>query len=259
MAGTSSDCNPETAPTVWLCREPEADVLSCPDWLTDYEQATVAKFSGPRQREYLSSRWLIRQAIGHGSQCPAGHCEPVSGRPVASARPEGWHLSLSHSGGLSGCAVSGQPGIGLDLEPLDRHPHWQKVVRRWFTPDEQAWLLANNSHEDFLRVWTLKEAWLKATGRGIAGNLQTLEVRSDFSLYGDRHDAGWQAASGELAGFLVTLVYRHDHLLLPSGGLLAGPTADLDLDRPVPPDSPLTFSRHRPITPAAELKRNPYG
>ncbi|EON92192.1 4'-phosphopantetheinyl transferase [Marinobacter lipolyticus SM19] len=249
MAGTSSGCNPDMAPSVWLCPEPEASALPCPRWLTEYERTTVAKFSGPRQREYLSSRWLIRQAIGHGSKCPARECEPVSGRPVASVRPKGWHLSLSHSGGISGCAVSDQPGIGLDLEPLNRHPHWQKVVRRWFTRTEQDWLLANDSHEDFLRVWTLKEAWLKATGRGIAGNLQTLEVRPDFSLYGDRHDSGWQAASGELEGFLVTLVYQRDHILLPSGGLLAGPTADLDLDRVVPTESPLPFSWHRPIEP----------
>ncbi|WP_297797575.1 4'-phosphopantetheinyl transferase superfamily protein [uncultured Marinobacter sp.] len=250
MAGTSSDCNPETAATVWLCREPEAGALSCPHWLTEYERATVAQFSGPRQREYLSSRWLIRQAIGRRSQCPPRECEPVSGRPVASARPDGWHLSLSHSGGLSGCAVSDQPGIGLDLEPLHRHPHWQKIVQRWFTPTEQNWLLANDSQEDFLRVWTLKEAWLKATGRGIAGNLQTLEVRPDFSLSGDRHDAGWQAASGELGGFLVTLVYRHDRQTLPCGGLLSGPDVDLDLDRPIPLDSPLRFSWHRPIAPS---------
>lgn len=249
MAGTSSGFNPETGPTVWLCRDPDAGVPSCPDWLTDYEQATVAKFSGPRLREYLTSRWLIRQAIGRGSQCPAGDCEPVSGRPVASARPEGWHLSLSHSGGVSGCAVSGLPGIGLDLEPLDRRPHWQKVARRWFTPDEQAWLLANNSHEDFLRVWTLKEAWLKATGRGIAGNLQTLEVLPDFSLRGDCHEPGWHAASAELEGYLITLVYHSNCGLRPSGGLLSGPTANLNLQCPSEPTNALMFGSPQPITP----------
>ena len=253
MAGTSSDCSPDNgpggAPSIWLCREPEAADLPSPAWLTDYERATVAKFSGPRRREYLSSRWLLRQAIASSAQCPPAGCAPVAGRPTASASPAGWHLSLSHSQRLSACAVSARAGIGLDIEPLNRHPQWQKVVRRWFTPSEQRWLLANNSHEDFLRVWTLKEAWLKATGRGIAGNLQTLEVSADFHLSGDREEPGWQAASGTVAGFLVTLVYCDERFVRPGGRLLAEVPTNLDLTALWPQAEPLTMSWHQPVTP----------
>ncbi|MBW4935182.1 4'-phosphopantetheinyl transferase family protein [Marinobacter sp. F4206] len=231
MAGSSSDCNPDQRqrPLIWLCREGQRDTPGFPDWLTDYERQTAAKFSGPRKREYLSSRWLIRQAIAGASGQEAARCKPVNGRPVASAAPVGWQLSLSHSHGVSACAISPGHRIGLDIEPCTRHPHWQRVARRWFSPQEQAWLLAEDNPQTFLTVWTLKEAWLKATGRGIAGNLQTLEVGPGFELQGDQSEPDWRADCWNVEGFLVTLVYRQTDLAPPALWRLESPPDDFGL------------------------------
>lgn len=258
MPGMSSACSLESVPGVWLCFEPEVGVLPQPDWLAEHEQATVAQFSGPRRREYLCSRWLLRQAIACQTRCPATSCAPVPGRPVATAQPPGWRLSLSHSQGLSGCAISADPGLGLDIEPLARPLQWQKVVRRWFTPDEQAWLLSRDSQTEFLRVWTLKEAWLKATGRGIAGNLQTLEVGPDFQLQGDLDDIRWQAASSVAHGYLVTLVYRRSAPDVPDGHLLQV-APSLELNGPSPQAEPFTFTWHQPVLPTPATERKPDG
>lgn len=236
MAGLSSDCSPEVAPQIWLAFQPESVSDSLPEWLTDSEREIVARFGGRRRREYLHSRWLIRQALAASAGCPTDDCYPVAGRPVASARPPGWQLSLSHSHGLSAVATTRQPGLGLDLEPLARRPDWQRVVRRWFTPREQAWLLARNDPEAFLRVWTLKEAWLKATRRGIANHLQTLEVDEDFNLQGDDPATDWCAAVGHGGDFLVTLVYHSAAGDSPRARALMTPVATLDLAdaRPAP-------------------------
>lgn len=243
MTGSS----PDHTPTVWLCPEPTLESPGAPEWLTTYEQATVAGFSGPRRREYLGSRWLIRQALAGTSGTAWGECRPVDGRPVCSEHPPGWHLSLSHSHGLSACAVSATSGLGLDIEPRNRHPHWQKVVRRWFTPREQAWLLDANLCENFLKVWTLKEAWLKATGRGIAGNLQTLEVSPDFRVSGDRSDEGWMASLGQVDDFLVALVYRQSGQSLPSGSLLQPPGERFQDSQPANPIAPIRWLFHNPV------------
>lgn len=149
---------------------------------------------------------------------------------------------------MSACAVSAKPGLGLDIEPRARHPHWQKVVRRWFTPDEQAWLLSADCCEDFLRVWTLKEAWLKATGRGIAGNLQTLEVTPDFRLSGDQSDEGWMASAGQVGDFLVALVYRQSGQMPPTGSLLQTPGEPLQVDQAATPIAPVSWLFHNPIS-----------
>lgn len=222
-------------PSIWLCHQ-VAESAPTPGWLLPAEAETVARLGSPRRREFLSSRWLIRQALALASDERPEACAPVTGRPVQSARPPGWRLSLSHSHGLCACAVGDSDALGIDLEPRGRHPQWQRVVRRWFSEAEQTWLLARDNPEDFLVAWTLKEAWLKATGRGIAGNLQTLEIGPGFILTGDTALAGWHAACFDCEGYLVTLVYRRrdgtDH---PSGWppiqLLEPPPEDLALSQ----------------------------
>lgn len=229
MAGTSNGSNPDPRPEVWLCHQTVGPEVTPPGWLTDYERQTVGKFSGPREREYLASRWLIRQAIGKSSGLPPDQCRPVSGRPVASDNPSGLRLSLSHSHGLSACGTRAGSPLGLDLEPCQRHPQWEKVARRWFSPVEQEWLFREGDTNSFLKVWTLKEAWLKATGRGIAGNLQTLEVRKNFEIYGDRPEADWQAACCYIEGYLVTVVFRGSRPQWPKITLLEPPPGDFTL------------------------------
>ena len=198
------------APTVWLCHQTTSTHVELPSWLNATEYNRAVHSSDARRAEFLSSRWLIRQALAGASGETPSACSPCMGRPTESRYPPEWRLSLSHSSGIAACATNLQGEVGLDIEPCQRRPNWQKVVQRWFSPVEQEWLLAQDDALEFLKVWTLKEAWLKATGRGIAGNLQTLEVRRGFELYGDQCDntRPWQAYCIYVDGFLVTLVYR---------------------------------------------------
>lgn len=233
MPGLSSVCSPDPAPAIWLCREPVQKEARLPSWLRDSEREALEHFSGQRRHEYLTSRWLIRQAIAGASGADPGCCRPVAGRPVASESPDGWRLSISHSRGLSACATGKGAALGVDLEPCRRRLNWQKLVRRWFSPGEQQWLLKTGSSETFLQVWTLKEAWLKATGRGIAGNLQTLEVSPEFELRGDRPEPDWQACCYRLQDALVTLVFRQGQTSpeLPAITMLQSPATDFRLDQ----------------------------
>jgi 4'-phosphopantetheinyl transferase len=191
-----------------MCESNHIWPAETPAWLTAGETQRLAGLSGGARDDFLASRWLIRRALAEASGSGAFDCRPVPGRPDRSEQPPGWRLSLSHSAGLAGCAVSGDAPIGLDLEPIARNPQWQKVVSRWFSPPETAWLLAANDSEAFLKVWTLKEAWLKATGRGIANNLKTLTITADFELSGDRPGEPWRACLGKSTKHWVAVVYQ---------------------------------------------------
>ena len=210
MPGSSNDSSPDSRPRIWLCHRLPGTTPATPDWLLADEQQRLAQRSGGLSGEFLASRWLIRQALGRGSGQSPSRCRPVSGRPVASEQPPGFHLSLSHSQGLVACA-SHHRAIGIDIEPGGRQSEWTRVARRWFSPIEQEWLFRADDPFLFLQVWTLKEAWLKATARGIAGNLQTLEVRQALELYGDQTDRAWAACCCYIEGFLVTVVYETKH------------------------------------------------
>jgi 4'-phosphopantetheinyl transferase len=206
MAGPSNDSNPDR-PSIWLCHRINQDIAQAPAWMTGFEAETLAHLAGVRRYEFLTSRWLLRQGLANTSSLPPERCLPVDGRPKRAVNPEGRYLSLSHSHGLCAVATDTRP-LGIDIEPSQRRPDWVAVARRWFSPIEQEWLFRADDPFSFLKVWTLKEAWLKATGRGIAGNLQTLEVRNQFELYGDQPDNTWFASCFYVEGFLVTLVYR---------------------------------------------------
>ncbi|GAA2437796.1 hypothetical protein GCM10010191_61010 [Actinomadura vinacea] len=104
---------------------------------------------------------------------PAVRREPY-GRPYL-AHPDGsrWDVdfNISHSGDLVGVAVGVGGRVGLDVQQAPR-PGWERIARRWLHPDERRRIDAlppAGARREFTRVWAVREARCKATGRGLAG------------------------------------------------------------------------------------------
>lgn len=101
----------------------------------------------------------------------AGGVEPLpeiartrEGKPYFPDRPD-LHFSLSHSGGLSLCALGDTP-VGADVELV--RPRSLKLPRYALSEREYAWYESRgNRWEDFYTLWTLKEARVKCTGEGL--------------------------------------------------------------------------------------------
>ena len=89
------------------------------------------------------------------------------GKPELARFP-GIHFNLSHSGDYALCAVSDTP-VGCDIEaprPVDLH-----LAERFFAPSERQALAAApeaEQHALFLKIWTQKESYQKAAGRGLS-------------------------------------------------------------------------------------------
>jgi phosphopantetheinyl transferase len=87
-------------------------------------------------------------------------------------------ISLSHSGGWIACAVQAEStagrGIGLDLEQAKTGRDHLALAEAAFGPTEIAAVLAGGSAA-FYRIWTLREAWSKATGVGFAALTDRLD------------------------------------------------------------------------------------
>lgn len=95
--------------------------------------------------------------------------ENACGRPELADRDDLW-FSLSHSGPWIVCAVAAHP-VGVDVE-LPRG-NTLAVARRFFSPEEIVQL---REETDFLRLWTAKEAFLKALGCGLTIPLDSFRV-----------------------------------------------------------------------------------
>jgi 4'-phosphopantetheinyl transferase len=84
---------------------------------------------------------------------------------------------LAHCQGLAIAVLADGGRIGVDIEPTDRSVHHPRAMaERFFSPAErEAWMESGEDVEQFLRIWTRKEALGKAQGLGLdrIGELDT--------------------------------------------------------------------------------------
>ena len=89
------------------------------------------------------------------------------------------HFNLSHSGDAVLCALTSGPEIGVDIEATVLSDNLLNVASHFFAPDECAALAARRGSDRaafFYRLWTRKEAYLKARGKGLSHPLNMFSV-----------------------------------------------------------------------------------
>jgi 4'-phosphopantetheinyl transferase len=157
----------------------DEDAPTAGSLLSDDERARAGGFVGPLlQRRFVVARSRLRALLGRHVGCDPRRLVFVlneHGKPRLADHP-GVHFSLSHSQDRALLAVSDGPEIGADLEMVRPVDHLD-LSRRYFHPDEVA---AIERQEDprlaFFRIWTLKEAVVKAIGLGLSLPLDSFAV-----------------------------------------------------------------------------------
>ncbi|MCD2469916.1 4'-phosphopantetheinyl transferase superfamily protein [Jiella sp. MQZ9-1] len=147
--------------------------------LSSTERARYDRFKveGAR-REYLTGRALVRTTLSRHADCsPADWRFEANryGRPAiapdqAHAAP-GLVFNLSHTRGLVALAIGRNCDLGVDVEWIDRQGRLADLCTRYFAPSETAFVHAAEDDEltdRFFTFWTLKEAYIKARGMGLA-------------------------------------------------------------------------------------------
>lgn len=88
------------------------------------------------------------------------------------------HFNLSHTHSLIGLALQYDHSVGIDVENHNRTNNLESVAKQVFTKAEQDYLNSpesTNFRDRFFKLWTLKEAFVKATGEGITAGLKSFE------------------------------------------------------------------------------------
>ncbi len=94
-------------------------------------------------------------------------------------------FNLSHSRDLAMCAISSCIPVGIDLEYIREGIHVLEISEEFFAPGEFSRIVAlrgREQSEQFFRIWTAKEAYLKATGEGLSRAADSFEL--NFDEYG---------------------------------------------------------------------------
>lgn len=147
--------------------------------LSEEERARAARYATPEQgRRFAMARAVLRSVLAEAyGVAPDGLVlgTEAGGRPLivpCDGRPPP-DFNLSHAGCWALIAVA-PPGwrVGVDVEWTGREVDCLAMARSMFSPAEAARLAGSAGGErraEFFRLWTAKEAYVKADGAGVAG------------------------------------------------------------------------------------------
>lgn len=151
--------------------------------LSHDDLATAAGIGGTVAREeFLIGRAFLRRVLSLHAECLPRELEfarTSHGKPFLGSAPY-VHFNLSHSSGVYLAAVA-RTEIGVDVERVDQTVDHRGVAQEVFSAGELAFLDAappDLRAERFFSIWTLKEAYLKATGAGLGADLKRISTVS---------------------------------------------------------------------------------
>ena len=148
----------------------------------------IDKLKDPRiAAKQLKAGAFLQYVIGNHIGVPAQDVEfayneygkPMLKKPGCNDESQSMdlHFNLSHSGDYAVVAISDKP-VGIDIER--KRKDRIKIARRCFCREEYEDIISRNDElsreEKFLEYWTLKEAYIKYAGKGLAIPLNSFLV-----------------------------------------------------------------------------------
>lgn len=194
---------------------------------THYPQFWNPNLGNKKRTSYLLSRALLLhtlQTVYQISQLPEMH---YNAHQKPTFKGLDMAFNITHSADFVGLIISSEPiALGIDIEAIIARRNFLGLLKRTFSPAEIEWILKSSEtsvetllqagskftlHSDemirFFLLWSAKEAYLKADGRGLQG-LNTLHLNPQQSrMNGDLNN-------GSL--LLTTLTAHHANESLSS-------------------------------------------
>lgn len=147
----------------------------CAASLSEEERIHADRFRRPTTRnQHIVGRGMARTLLAAGCSSPQEiefvlntHGKPDVLAPLAARRP----FNIAHTDGFVVFARCESGRIGVDVERLARNTDYA-LAERYFARPEVDFVMGQSSEEDrrlaFLKLWTLKESFVKAVGKGLA-------------------------------------------------------------------------------------------
>ena len=158
---------------IWLCYENQIDdasLLRCYEGLLseDERQKRSRFYFAEDRHRYLVTRAMVRSVLSlyrPSQEQDWFFSTNEYGKPFISS--ESLQFNISHTKGLIVMAVSEDFELGIDVEHEARKNTGAEIADRFFSPIEIE-QLRQTDPDAFLDFWTLKEAYIKAQGKGLA-------------------------------------------------------------------------------------------
>jgi 4'-phosphopantetheinyl transferase len=187
---------------------PQQEQERCLSLLAPDEKTRAEKFYFEKARDhFIAGRGLLRTLLGGYLKMEPAHLQlgyEPQGKPVLQGNLQNLPIqfNISHSEGLGVFALSLDHRVGVDIECVRPMADLDDLAQHFFTAKESALissLSGNRKQELFYKIWTCKEAYLKAVGAGLFIPLDQIEVKfeADGSVCLISHDGmemnDWQS------------------------------------------------------------------
>ena len=197
------------------------------DLLETDEVARANRFHFEKDRNhFVVARGFLRLLLGRYLQADPRQLKfsyGAWGKPALDGkfRESRLRFNMSHSHGVALYAVAEGREIGVDVEHMRADFASDDIARRFFSPFEVG-VLCELPDDDrvnaFFRCWTRKEAYIKATGRGLSQPLDGFDVT---------------LGSGENVALLRTDDGSHERWMLVDIAVGPGYAGALAVEKPV--------------------------
>ncbi|MDE0520604.1 MAG: 4'-phosphopantetheinyl transferase superfamily protein [Boseongicola sp.] len=200
------------------------------DWLDEAERSRQRRFVHPRpSREFTLCRAALRSLLCRELNCSNGDLSfgmSQFGKPFARvngvAAPISFNVSHSGRHGMIALAPGGR--IGVDVEERSTNRNLDVCIRLLFAPKERAEFESVSAQDKanlFYRLWTLKEALIKAVGAGLSIDTAKFEIpltmvrggRSGTFRFPDTPAVAWELEDIGNAEFAAAIAHEHDEEL----------------------------------------------
>lgn len=166
-------------------RAPEVTALE--QCLAADEQVRADRFRFARdRRRYVVTRGVLRTLLGRMLDVAPTEIRlqyGPEGKPSLSPAhgnvAKALQFNVAHSREVALLALAWETALGVDVEYIRELSDAEQIARRFFSAQEVASFLATPAEQRrtaFFRIWTRKEAFIKATGKGLSQPLGAFNV-----------------------------------------------------------------------------------
>ena len=142
------------------------------------------------RNEFIFSRWTLRNILSHFTKTkPSELCFSYSkyGKPrIIFPENSGIEFNVSHSKDFLAVAISDSTPIGIDIEYQDPDTDILELSRIVHTESQIENIISHDQSEQishFFDLWTAKEAYIKAIGKGFSFDPKDIELCSHSNRF----------------------------------------------------------------------------
>jgi len=179
-------------------------------WLADDEMTRYRRFIYDKHKNcFLLTRAVSRSILSlYVADVDPADWQFIGndyGKPQIAAPPlaESIYFNISHSANKLVMAISRHNELGVDVESTAKNREVLQIGQRYFSEREHRELCKQPQqlmYDRFYNLWTLKEAYIKACGMGLAISLQQFsfefqdqgKIKISFAEGRDDDPAQWQ-------------------------------------------------------------------